>query len=154
MNLMNRARIDKVMTNKQLDKNNPNETKGVNKVDVEVQPVPPVRRVFTSAYKRQVLEKADELLTQGIGKLGAYLRREGLYSSHLTVWRRQRNQGQLIDVKRGKAPSQKDNLQKENIRLKRALVSLEKRAKQAEFLVDLQKKIAELMATDQEIRSA
>ena len=112
---MNRARIDKVMINKQLHKNETNETKGVNRVDVEVQPVPPIRRVFTSAYKRQVLEKADELLTQGIGKLGAYLRREGLYSSHLTVWRRQRNQGQLIDVKRGKVPSQKDDLQKENI---------------------------------------
>ena len=141
--------MDKILISKQLHENMKDEAP-----DVEVEATPVRRRAFTAAYKRQVLERAEALVSQGEGKLGAYLRKEGLYSSHLTQWRRQQKQGLLRDVKRGRAPSQKDAVVKENIRLKRALASLEKRAKQAEFLVDLQKKIAELMAADPEIKGA
>ncbi len=137
------------MINKQLHGNSKAEAP-----DVEVEATPARRRAFTAAYKRQVLERAEALVGQGGGKLGAFLRKEGLYSSHLTQWRRQQKQGLLRDVKRGRAPSQKNAVVKENIRLKRALVSLEKRAKQAEFLVELQKKMAELMATEPEIKDA
>jgi transposase-like protein len=137
------------MINKQLHENMKGEAP-----EVEVEATPARRRAFTSAYKRQVLDRAEALVGQGEGKLGAYLRKEGLYSSHLTQWRRQQNQGLLKDVKRGRAPSQKEAVLKENVRLKRALVSLEKRAKQAEFLVDLQKKMAEWMAAEPEITTA
>lgn len=137
------------MINKQLHENMKGEAP-----DAEVEATPVRRRAFTAAYKCQVLERAEALVGQGEGKLGAYLRKEGLYSSHLTQWRRQQKQGQLRDVKRGKAPAPKSDLAKENIRLKRALASLEKRAKQAEFLVDLQKKMAEWMAGEPETKTA
>src|SRR2546428_9561481 len=51
------------------------------------------RRRFTAEYKLQVLREADRCA--GVGELGALLRREGLYSSHLTTWRRQREHGAL-----------------------------------------------------------
>jgi transposase len=137
------------MTNKQLQENLPLET-----LDVEVEATPARRRAFTAAYKRQIVDRAEALVGQGEGKLGAFLRKEGLYSSHLTQWRRQQKQGELKDVKRGRVPSQRDAVLKENARLKRAVASLEKRVKQAEFLVDLQKKIAELMAADPAIKDA
>jgi transposase-like protein len=137
------------MTNKQLQENSQ-----VESLDVEVEATPARRRAFTAAYKRQVVERAEALVGQGEGKLGAFLRKEGLYSSHLTQWRRQQKQGQLNDLKRGPAPTPRDTVFKENARLKRAVASLEKRVKQAEFLVDLQKKIAELMAMESEIKDA
>ena len=137
------------MINKQLQENSQ-----VDALNVEVEATPARRRSFTAAYKRQIVERAEALVGQGEGKLGAFLRKEGLYSSHLTQWRRQQKQGQLKDVKRGRAPSQKDAVVKENARLKRVVASLEKRVKQAEFLVDLQKKIAELMAVGPAIKDA
>ena len=54
------------------------------------------RRTFTAAYKRRILEKADAL--EGTGEIGAMLRREGLYSSHLSKWRRQRDAGALAGL--------------------------------------------------------
>ena len=59
------------------------------------------RRRFTAEYKLQVLRQADQCA--GIGEVGALLRREGLYSSHLTTWRRQREQGALVAL----APKQR-----------------------------------------------
>ena len=56
-------------------------------------PEKPVRRSFTAAYKLNILEEADQCRDRG--ELGALLRREGLYSSHLTTWRQQRDQGAL-----------------------------------------------------------
>ncbi len=53
----------------------------------------PRRRSFTAAYKRSVLDQADA--AQDSGAIGALLRREGLYSSHLTTWRRQRQKGEI-----------------------------------------------------------
>ena len=53
----------------------------------------PLRRRFTAEYKRSILNQADA--AQGVGATGALLRREGLYSSHLTTWKRQRKQGEL-----------------------------------------------------------
>jgi transposase len=63
------------------------------------------RRIYTAEYKLQVLQETD---TCGEGQIGAILRREGLYSSHLTTWRRQRQAGQLValtDNKRGCKPT-------------------------------------------------
>ena len=118
--------------------------------DSEVVASQPKRRVHTAAYKLQVIERADVLTRQGGGALNAFLRKEGLYSSHLSQWRKLKAQGLLADRKRGKMGKGKDVLAQENIYLKRRLAAMEKRAKQAEFLVDLQKKMAEFLGQDQE----
>jgi transposase len=119
-------------------------------MDPEVVAQVPRRRNYTTAYKLRVLAQADALAGAGGGELGAFLRKEGIYSSHLSQWRKQRAQGLLADRKRGKAGKDRDALVKENQRLKRALAASEKRAAQAEFLVDLQKKISLLMGRDSE----
>lgn len=113
--------------------------------DPEVVAKGPSRRNYTASYKLRVLEEAEALSGKGGGELGAFLRKEGLYSSHLSQWRKQRAQGLLGERKRGKAGKGRDALVKENLHLKRRLVAAEKRAAQAEFLVDLQKKISALM---------
>lgn len=113
--------------------------------DPEVVAQAPRRKAYTAAYKLQVLAQAEALAGKGGGELGAFLRKEGIYSSHLSQWRKQKAQGLLGERKRGKAGKDRDALVKENIQLKRRLAAAEKRAAQAEFLVDLQKKISALM---------
>jgi len=125
------------------------------KPDPEVQGKKP-RRKFTAKYKLDILKRADAC-TQ-IGQLGALLRGEGLYSSNLTTWRRQREEG-LLDAmspkKRGRKKQEINpfspevaQLQKENERLKRKL-------KQAEVIIEVQKKVSEILgiAQDQDERS-
>jgi len=71
--------------------------------DVEV-PEKPARRRYSAAYKLRILEEADAC-SENSGELGALLRREGLYSSHLNTWRRQRREGTLAGLspqKRGR----------------------------------------------------
>lgn len=108
------------------------------------------RRSFSVAYKLEVLAKADQCGKRG--ETGAMLRREGLYTSHLSDWRRARARGELVPqaTKRGPKPSpttaQADRrriaeLERENARLAR-------RARRAEALVDLQKKVSELLAQE------
>jgi transposase-like protein len=101
------------------------------------------RRRFTAEYKRRVLLEADRCHKRG--ELGALLRREGLYSSHLTNWRRQREQGELAAGrarKRGPTPKPVDprvkQLEVENRRLQRKLA-------RAETIITLQKKVAEIL---------
>ena len=68
-----------------------------------------IRRRFTAAYKLQILEEAERC--KEVGALGELLRREGLYSSHLTTWRRQRDEGALSGLepkRRGRKPKTKD----------------------------------------------
>lgn len=113
--------------------------------DPEVVAQAPLRRIYTVAYKLQVLAQAEALAGKGGGQLGAFLRKEGIYSSHLSQWRKQQAQGLLGERKRGKAGKDRDALAKEILLLKRRLAAAEKRAAQAEFLVDLQKKISQLM---------
>jgi transposase-like protein len=60
-------------------------------------PERPVRRRFTAEYKLRILREADR--SPGPGQLGALLRREGLYSSHLTTWRKQREEGTLAGLR-------------------------------------------------------
>ena len=93
------------------------------------------RRSFTAEYKRGILQEADSC-TQS-SQVGALLRREGLYSSHLTVWRRQREQGELGLQKRGPSPA--DPPPKEMARLRRDNERLRKRLEQAETIIAVQK---------------
>jgi transposase len=107
-------------------------------LDPEV-PARHVRRRFTTAYKLEILRKADACTRPG--ELGALLRREGLYSSHLVTWRRQRAQG-LTPKTRGRKKTVVDprvkKLEQENRRL---TARLEK----AEAIIAFQKKVAELL---------
>ena len=104
------------------------------------------RRRFSAQEKLRILRLVDA--TTEAGGVGALLRREGLYSSHLTDWRRARAAGELDALapkKRGRKAAEPNPLEKEVIELKRALAKAESRAKRAEALVELQKKVAELL---------
>ena len=98
------------------------------------------RRRFRAEYKLRILEEAAA--SSGSGQIGALLRREGLYSSHLTTWRRQRAQGQLDGLSpktRGRKPSVDEGLVKALAALKRENERLEFRLQQAETIIDVQK---------------
>ena len=106
----------------------------------------PVRRRFTVEYKRQILKEADS--STGSGEVGALLRREGLYSSHLSAWRAARDRGELAGSgrrKRGPSPKPVDPRDKRIVELERANRKLAKRAERAEALVEVQKKVSELL---------
>ena len=109
-------------------------------------PEKPVRRRFDAQYKLRILGLADRCTE--VGQLGQLLRREGLYSSHLTTWRRQREEGTLAALqpkRRGrKAPSPAPLVQ-ENERLRRENERLTERLRQAETIIDVQKKISEML---------
>jgi len=80
----------------------------------------PIRRRFTAAYKLRILQEVDALSDSG--QIGALLRREGLYSSHLTTWRRQRDNGAIAALspkKRGRKAFRQDPLIQENEQLHR-----------------------------------
>jgi transposase-like protein len=102
----------------------------------------PKRRRFNAEYKRRVLEEVDACTKPG--EIGALLRREGLYSSHLVGWRRARNEG-LAPKKRGPAPREPNPLAKRVAELEREAARWKARAVQAEGLVAVQKKVADLL---------
>jgi transposase len=105
----------------------------------------PKRRTYTGEYKQQVLAEADA--ARGSGEIGAVLRRHGLYSSHLTKWRKERKAGILEGLapqKRG--PKSKTNpLTAENQKLRRDNERLADRLRKAEIVIDVQKKVAMLL---------
>jgi transposase len=106
----------------------------------------PKRRIYTAEYKQRILEEA-ELAAATRGGLGALLRREGLYSSLLTYWRRERAQGireALTPRKRG-PKSGRDPLAEENQKLRRAVGQLTEKLRKAEIIIDVQKKVAALL---------
>ena len=105
----------------------------------------PRRRTFTAEYKRSVLDQADA--AQDSGAIGALLRREGLYSSHLTTWRRQRQKGEidaLTPQKRGPKVVVSP-LVKQNRQLQAANARLTRKLKNAELSIEVQKKVATLL---------
>ncbi len=105
------------------------------------------RRRFTIEYKRKIVREADACKTPGA--IGALLRREGLYSSHLTTWRAARERGELAGVpkKRGPTPRVPDPRDKRIADLERESIRWRKRAERAEALVEVQKNIAALLGT-------
>jgi transposase-like protein len=116
----------------------PNGTQAVPETEVGARPR---RRRFSVAYKQSILEEADRCTEPG--EIGALLRREGLYSSNLTTWRRQRERGELAGVKRGRKPASDEakelkQLRRENARLKQKL-------EQAETIIEVQKKLSQLL---------
>jgi transposase-like protein len=102
------------------------------------------RRQFSVAYKKRILAEVDGC-TEG-GQIGSILRREGLYSSHLSTWRRQRERGELdggSGTNRGR-PAQSGSEQ-ELARLRQENERLQQRLAQVEAIIDVQKKVSQLI---------
>ena len=103
------------------------------------------RRQFSAKYKMRILAEADNCTERG--EIGALLRREGLYSSHLTDWRKQRDRGgleRLCGRKRGRKP---DRQATEIARLRQENEQLQSRLERAEKIIDVQKKLSQLLGT-------
>jgi len=122
--------------------------------DVEVEPEVEVvakaaRRRFSAAYKGRILREAEACRQPG--EVGALLRREGLYSSHLAAWRAARQRGELAALgakRRGPKPQRPDPRAKRIAELERELRRAQARAERAEGLVEVQKKVAELLGQE------
>jgi transposase len=109
------------------------------------------RRKFTAKYKLDILRKADACTE--LGQIGALLRREGLFSSNLTTWRRQREQG-LLDAmspkKRGPKKQEINPLSPEVARLQKDNERLKRELKQAQTIIEVQKKVSEILGIPQD----
>jgi transposase len=104
------------------------------------------RRRFSAKEKKQIIQEADRCTKPG--ELGALLRREGIYSSYLSSWRQARDRGELEGLapkKRGPKAKEANPLEAEVTELRWALAKSEARAKRAEALVEVQKKISQLL---------
>ena len=101
------------------------------------------RRRFTSEYKLAILTEADGVTHAG--EVGALLRREGLYSSHLSVWRRQRDQGALEALSRPRGRKPTEPLEAENAELRRRLVRTEAELEKARRVIEVQGNVCALL---------
>ncbi len=118
--------------------------------DPKVHPNPEVvaqakRRRFTAEYKHAFLMEADQ--AKGTGGIGALLRREGVYSSTLTAWRREREavvRQALSPQKRG-PKSKRDPFQEDNQKLLKENARLTEQLRKAEIIIDVQKKVGTLL---------
>jgi transposase len=108
----------------------------------------PSRRRFTAAYKLRILQEADNCTASG--QLGALLRREGLYSSHLVTWRRQREAGALaaLGQHRGRKPADREAIELAQLRQEHA--RLARRLEVAETVIAIQKKVSTLLGLARE----
>ena len=107
------------------------------------------RRRFTAKEKLRILEEADACIKPG--ELGALLRREGIYSSYLSRWRRERDRGQLQALspkRRGPKPPANSEMIKEMAKLRRENERLQARLAQAETIIEVQKKLCEVLGLD------
>lgn len=105
-----------------------------------------VRRHFTAEYKLRILTLADACTESG--SLGVLLRREGLYASNLNAWRGQRERGVLSALtpkKRGRKETVRNPLVAENEKLRRENERVTKRLRQAEIIIDVQKKVSQIL---------
>ena len=101
------------------------------------------RRNFSAEYKRRILAEADQCRERG--EVGALLRREGLYSSHLSNWRRQQRQGQLQALRPQKRGRKSDPEARELKRLRRENERLRQQLQRAELIIDVQKKVSQML---------
>ena len=106
----------------------------------------PRRRTFTAQEKLRILEETDR--AAGTGEIGAILRREGLYSSALTDWRRQREAGAfaaLTPLKRGPKTAPANPLATELAKARQDIARLQRRVERAEAIIDVQNKFSDLL---------
>lgn len=109
------------------------------------------RRRFTAVYKLRILQEYESCRQPG--EIGALLRREGLYHSNISTWRKQRDQGALHGLsprKRGRKPVRPDPMAQKIARLERENRLLTKKLKQAETIIEVQKKISEILGIPME----
>jgi hypothetical protein len=117
--------------------------------DPETKELSQKRRYLTSKYKLRILSEVDDCKNRQ-GDVGALLRREGLYSSHLSSWRNERDQGRLSatsEVKRGRKRNVSE-VEKENLELHRELEKLKIKHEHALMIIEAQKKIAAIFERD------
>lgn len=112
------------------------------KVETEVV-VRPKRRQHTAEYKLRILRELEECI--GKGEVGAILRREGLYSSLISKWREQREQGSLNGLGGQRRGPKVDPNAAELARLQRENKRLKEKLERAELIIDVQKKVAKLI---------
>jgi transposase-like protein len=109
----------------------------------------PRRRRFSARYKLEILEQADRCTH--LGEIGALLRREGLYSSHLSAWRAARREGTLVQLSRPRGPKSKQSPEKREVeRLRRENRRLQRELEKARKVIEVQKKLSELLGIDLE----
>lgn len=104
------------------------------------------RRRFTASYKLQILRELDSVTEPG--EVGALLRREGLYSSHISQWRKKRAAGELqgLSAKRqGRPPKPRNPLSTEVERLERDNAKLAEELRKARLIIEVQKKVSEML---------
>ena len=104
------------------------------------------RRRYTAEYKLRILQEADACRESG--EIGALLRREGLYSSHLITWRRQRDEGVLSGLKpkkRGRKAKEQNPLARRLAEVEKENRRLKKRLEKAEIIIEFQKKVADVL---------
>lgn len=99
------------------------------------------RRRFSAEYKLRILEAAE-----GAQQTGSLLRSEGLYSSHLAKWRKQRKEGtlQALSKKRGRKPRIDAGAQR-TAELEREIERLRRKLMQAETIIEVQKKLSQAL---------
>jgi transposase len=108
------------------------------------------RRRFSAKYKLDILNRTDALADTG--KVGALLRREGLYYTHLTTWRRQREEGGLAGLtpkRRGPKPDPDREVRLRVAQLEKENRRLADRLEKAELIIDVQKKISRILGIEQ-----
>jgi len=113
------------------------------------------RRKFTAKYKLQILEKADACTEPG--QIGSLLRSEGLYSSNIATWRRQREKGILkamIPKKRGRKRKEKNPLAQKVAQLEKKNRRLQQKLKKAELIIEAQKKMSEILGIAQDLNES
>ena len=104
------------------------------------------RRLFSAEYKRKVLQEADACTESG--QIGALLRREGLYSSHLTTWRQARERGELEGLapkRRGPKAQETNPLARELAAKEREIARLKAENAKLQLICDVQKKVSQLL---------
>jgi transposase-like protein len=128
----------------------PGRETGEGRPDPEVTEMP-TRRKFTAEYKLRILAEVDACTHPG--EVGALLRREGLYSSHLTRWRKKRRAGALgalAPEKRGPKPAPENPFTKRVAELERECARLRKKLEAAETIIEIQKKVSGLLGINSE----
>lgn len=132
-------------------KKTPNSSKTATKVKApktQVMPKKKKKRCFTVEYKLRILQEADACIEPN--EVGALLRREGLYYSHLSNWRKLRSEGTLAALsgqKRGPKPLPPE-IQSELEQLRKEKSRLEQRLARAETIIEVQKKVSTLLGIE------
>ena len=110
-----------------------------------------IRRRLTTRYKQQVLQKVAALKAEDGGKVGSYLRSEGLYYSAVRQWQKHADAGALGNgpSARGRRHKERETLLKENKALRRKVEQMEKTLAKKEMIIDLQKKISQILEIEE-----